>query len=155
MRLMICRLFAILLIGSQPFALMAQEYYRWLDGNGTLHVSQSPPTAGVDYEVVSAQTKTVLQKVENSKAQAEANAVINKPVSAQEFAQLQQQVESANSRIKRQNCETARKNRESLTSDTPLAVEQADGQSKAMTDEMRAEQLKVTERQILEFCSPK
>ncbi len=37
------------------FDLTAQEYYRWTDANGQLHISQSPPAKSVQYEVVTLQ----------------------------------------------------------------------------------------------------
>ena len=141
-----CRLLCAALL---TFTVNAQEYYRWHDNSGQLHVSQTPPSAGIDYEIVDTQAKSAVTKV---KATAVAAPV--KPLDAKQIAALNQQVEQVNQQLKQQNCQQARTNKERLTAEAPVSITNAEGAEVALTMEMRAEQLVVTEQHIREFCQP-
>ncbi len=141
-----CRLLCVSLLA---FAVNAQEYYRWQDNKGQLHVSQTPPSAGIDYEIVDTQAKSAVTKV---KATAVATPV--KPLDAKQIAALNQQVEQVNLQLKQQNCQQARINKQRLTAEAPVSVTNAEGAAVALTTEMRTEQLVVTEQHIREFCQP-
>ncbi len=127
----------------------AQEYYRWHDEKGQLHVSQTPPPAHIDYEIVAPGAAP-----EPVKAKAAKNPAATKPVSEAELQTLKQQVSEVNARLKLQNCSRAQQNKDRLSADSAVAFKDASGKPVALSDEMRAEQLAVAERQISEFCTP-
>ncbi len=127
--------------------LHAQEYYRWQDKNGQLHVSQIPPPAGLDYEIWSLDPKQPPQQV---KAETVNKAPV--PVTQQQVKALQQQVEQVNAQLKVQNCTQARENKRRLEAEAPVAFNDTDGKPVPLNAEMRAEQLQIAERHIAEFC---
>lgn len=129
------------------FGLQAQEYYRWQDKNGQLHVSQIPPPAGMDYEIWSLDPKQPPQQV---KAEAINKAALS--VTKEQVKALQQQVEQVNSQLKVQNCNQALENKRRLQAEGPVAFNDSDGTPVPLSTEMRAEQLALAERQITEFC---
>lgn len=133
------------------FSIQAQEYYRWQDKTGQLHVSQIPPADNVDYEVV---TMTAQEKEEVIAVKAKTNQTAEIPANsgASKIAQLNQQVEQMNQKVRQFNCQQAQQNKERLSSESVLMITQDDGQTVELTSEMRAEQLDVAEKQIREFC---
>lgn len=151
MQLVQCRrlLCVLLVVLFSTVGVQAQEYYRWHDSSGALHVSQTPPAASVDYEIVNPQDKSSVIQV---KARPSASA--QKPIDAKQIAALNQQIEQVSAQLKQQNCEQARANKQRLLAQAPVAITNADGASVALTTEMRAEQQVITEQQIIEFCQP-
>lgn len=143
-----CRLLCGLLFAS---AVQAQEYYRWQDKSGQLHVSQVPPPTGIDYEVVSMQAKATVTPV---KAQPVAPTATASAVDATQIAELNQQVEQMNQQVKMHNCQQAQQNKQRLSGETVLMMTNAAGESVELTAEMRAEQREVADKQIREFCDP-
>lgn len=127
----------------------AQEYYRWQDKSGQLHVSQIPPPAGVDYQIVSMQAKGAVTEV---KATAVATAKASASAPANPVAELNKQVEAMNAQVRQHNCKQAQINQQRLTEEAVLMVTGDDGKSVELTAEMRAEQLELAEKQIKEFC---
>lgn len=127
----------------------AQEYYRWQDKSGQLHVSQIPPPAGVDYQIVSMQAKGAVTEV---KATAVATAKASASAPANPVAELNKQVEAMNAQVRQHNCKQAQINQQRLTDEAVLMVTGDDGKSVELTAEMRAEQLELAEKQIKEFC---
>jgi len=140
------RLLCVLLC---TFGLQAQEYYRWHDSSGALHVSQTPPKASIDYEIVSLQGETAAVQVK-----AQPPASVQKPIDPQQIAALNQQIEQVSAQLKQQNCQQAHANKQRLLAQAPIAIINADGTSVTLTTEMRSEQLMLTEKQIIEFCLP-
>lgn len=131
------------------FSLQAQEYYRWQDQNGQLHVSQVPPPAGMDYEIWSLDPKQPPQQV---KAEPSNKVPSPAPITKQQVKALQQQVQQVNAQLKVQNCTQARENKQRLEAEAPVAFNDTDGKPVPLNAEMRAEQLKIAERHIAEFC---
>lgn len=131
------------------FTVSAQEYYRWQDKSGQLHVSQIPPPAGVDYQIVSMQAKGAVTEV---KAPAVSTPKESTPAAQNPIAELNKQVEAMNAQVRQHNCKQAQINQQRLTKEAILMVTGDDGKSVELTAEMRAEQLEVAEKQIKEFC---
>lgn len=131
------------------FTVSAQEYYRWQDQSGQLHVSQTPPPAGVDYQVVSMQAKGAVTEVKASAVSPpkESTAAAQNPI-----AELNKQVEAMNAQVRQHNCKQAQINQQRLSEEAVLMVTDDEGKSVELTAEMRAEQLEVAEKQIREFC---
>lgn len=145
------RLCSVLSATLLIFSLQAQEYYRWQDQHGQLHVSQVPPPAGVDYEIWSLDPKQPPQSVKVQKQPAKSASAA--PVTAAQVSALQQQVEQVNAKLKVQNCAQARENKKRLEAQAPVAFNNADGKTVPLSDEMRAEQLQLAMKHIAEFCS--
>lgn len=131
------------------FSAQAQEIYRWHDKNGQLHVSQVPPPAGTDYEILSLDPKQAPQVV---KAVRTGQASATKPVTAAQVQELQQQVNAVNAQLQIQNCAQAQENQQRLLADGPVAFNSTDGKPVPLNEEMRAEQLKIAQQHIAEFC---
>ncbi len=131
------------------FTVSAQEYYRWQDKSGQLHVSQIPPPAGVDYQIVSMQAKGAVTEV---KAPVVSTPKESTPAVQNPVAELNKQVEAMNAQVRQHNCKQAQINQQRLTEEAVLMVTGDDGKSVELTAEMRAEQLEVAEKQIKEFC---
>lgn len=131
------------------FTVSAQEYYRWQDKSGQLHVSQIPPPAGVDYQIVSMQAKGAVTEV---KAPAVSTPKESASAAQNPIAELNKQVEAMNAQVRQHNCKQAQINQQRLTEEAVLMVTGDEGKSVKLTAEMRAEQLEVAEKQIKEFC---
>lgn len=131
------------------FTVSAQEYYRWQDKSGQLHVSQIPPPAGVDYQIVSMQTKNTVTEV---KASAVSPPKESADAAQNPIAELNKQVEAMNAQVRHHNCKQAQINQQRLAEEAVLMVTDDEGKSVELTAEMRAEQLEVAEKQIKEFC---
>lgn len=139
---------SILSAALLTFAGQTQEYYRWQDEQGQLHVSQMPPPANVDYEVVYPGSAEPTQMKAKLPRQDKAAA----PVTAAELNALKQQVGQVNARLKQQNCSLARQNKQRLASDSAVTLDDPGKNAQPLSEEMRTEQLALAERQIQEFC---
>lgn len=151
------------------FGLTAQEFYRWTDANGQLHISQSPPAKSVQYEVVTLQqlSKQQLHKpraevpTSASAASAVAAQAAAKQVAPQNTASLDQQVEQLNKeaavlqqQLDTQRCLSAQKNKAALERQAPVYTTDSAGKQTYLDDEQRAIQLAVAEEDISRFCQP-
>lgn len=145
---MLKSLLCCLLSGAlAAFTASAQEYYRWQDQSGQLHVSQIPPPAGVDYQVVSMQVKGAVTQVK-----APTVATPKESAPANPITELNKQVEAMNAQVRQHNCKQAQINQQRLSEEAALMVTDDTGKSVELSAEMRAEQLEVAEKQIKEFC---
>lgn len=144
------------------FDLTAQEYYRWTDANGQLHISQSPPAKSVQYEVVTLQqlSKQQLHKprVEPPVSASPASAVAQQAAS-QNSSPLDQQVEQLNKKaevlqqqLDNQRCLSAQKNKAALERQAPVYTTDSTGKQTFLDDDQRAIQLAVAEEDISRFC---
>jgi hypothetical protein len=150
-----------LLLGC--FALTAQEFYRWTDANGQLHVSQSPPAKSVQYEVVTLQELSRQQLPQPrastpSAANPSAAAAIAQQA-AENTAPLDQQVEQLNKKaevlqqqLDKQRCLSAQKNKAALERQAPVYTTDNAGKQTFLDDDQRAVQLEVAEEEISRFC---
>lgn len=147
-----------LMIGC--FSLSAQEFYRWTDANGQLHISQNPPTKAVQYEVVTLQelSKQQLHKpkaAETTKQATTSSTTSQQPAALdQQVEQLNKQAEQLQQQLDAQRCQTAQRNKASLQRQAPVFTTDADGQQTFLDDEQRAVQLEVAEEEISRFCQP-
>lgn len=141
----VCLLFGFLSV----FSVHSQEYYRWFDKSGQLHVSQTPPPPGLNYEIMQIQangaaTASAVQPATQTPAQ---------PAPASNsIAELNKQVEQMNVQVRQHNCQQAQMNKQRLTEEAVLMVTDSDGKPIELSAEMRAEQLDIAEKQIKEFC---
>jgi len=144
----------------------AQEFYRWTDANGQLHVSQTPPPANVKYEVTTLQQLSRHQLQKTSPVPADNNRKIdgtNKTGAtnnlAEQTQQLDQQVDALNQRaselqqqLDKQRCDNARRNKTSLSRQAPVFQTDANGQQVFLDDEQRAVQLELADEEISRYC---
>ncbi len=151
------------------FSLTAQEFYRWTDANGQLHISQSPPAKSVQYEIVTLQQLSK-QQLHKPRTDAPANAPATAattpaaavpPTAAQNPATLDQQVEQLNQKaevlqqqLDSQRCLSAQKNKAALERQAPVYTTDSAGKQTFLDDSQRAVQLEVAEEEISRFCQP-
>lgn len=150
------------------FSLTAQEFYRWTDANGQLHISQSPPAKTVQYEVVTLQelSKQQLHKpratapVSASAASAFAQQAAAQQANEQQAAPLDQQVEQLNKKaeilqqqLDKQRCLSAQKNKAALQRQAPVYTTDGAGKQTFLDDDQRAVQLELAEEEINRYCT--
>lgn len=126
----------IILLGSCS-AVQAAAMYKWVDDEGNIHYDQSPP-ADRESEKLEGPAGTPSQQTP--------------PASTKEGADQAPPAvtEDENTRIKRQNCDAARRNQELYKRSDKIL--QPDGTELVLSDEMRAERLRQVAEDIKKFC---
>lgn len=139
----------LVVIAASSLESAAQSnYYRWLDSSGNPIVSDRPPPAGTDYEVVSTQS-TLKRAVE-----AEEGAVplaIN-PTTGNELTQ-QESAEAQRIKKNAELCEKARSNLEALSSSAAVTIRDSQGEVKELTPQEMQIQRTTTRAQIKAYCA--
>lgn len=125
----------IILLGACS-AIQAATMYKWVDEEGNVHYDQSPPT---DRESEKLESDTGA-KTPNAPDASEKTADQPPPAPT----------EDENTRIKKQNCEAARRNRDIYKRSEK--IRQPDGTELTLSDEMRAEKLRQVEEDIKKYC---
>lgn len=123
--------------------------YKW-DEDGRTIYSQTPPPAGVKFEIVEQDSKG-----STSVATAESNSTgstFEERQAEREANKKQQELLEESNKIKKENCEIAKNNKFSLTSRGQVTIKENDIYRK-LSEEERQQRLKETESQIKEFCS--
>lgn len=129
------RNFALIVMFGLCSAAQAATMYKWVDDDGNVHYDQSPPS---DRESEKLESKT------GAKAP-------TPPTTAEQAADQPPKVtEDENARIKKQNCEAARRNQEIYKRSAKIL--QPDGTELVLSDEMRAEKLRQVQEDIKKFC---
>lgn len=147
----ICRAGCLLLLS---LSVQAQEFYRWTDANGQLHVSQTPPPKSVQYEVLTLQQ---LSRQPLPKTAPHPKAATQPRTTPP--AELDQQVDALNQRadqlqkeLDAQRCQNAQRNKTALSRQAPVYQTDAQGQQVFLDDEQRAVQLELAEEEISRYC---
>jgi Domain of unknown function (DUF4124) len=143
---------AVVLVVISAGSLASPEqtnYYRWLDGSGNPIVSDRPPPAGTDYEVVSTQS-TMKRSVE---AEEGAVPLAIDPTTGAEITQ-QESAEAAAQRIKQNGelCAAARSNLEALSGTATVTVRNDKGEARVLTPQEIEIQRTTTAAQIKVYC---
>jgi Domain of unknown function (DUF4124) len=143
---------AIVLVVISAGSLASPEqinYYRWLDGSGNPIVSDRPPPAGTDYEVVSTQS-TMKRSVE---AEEGAVPLAIDPTTGAEITQ-QESAEAEAQRIKQnaELCEKAKSNLEALSGTATVTIRNDEGEARALTPQEMEIQRTTTTSQIKVYC---
>jgi len=145
----ICLFWGLLLAVGLMSGAAGAATYKWVDDQGNITYSQTPPPSG-DYERVSGSTRPsntgeeTMQNLRNSVADIEAQ---------KEQARKQEDVErtiAENEKIRQQNCEAARKNLEIYT--TFRRFRDKDGNVTRLPEEERLKRLEEAKTQIETYC---
>lgn len=140
----------IILLLSTPLSL-AGGIYKWIDENGQVHYTQTPPPntpaeqmkgappPADDPEAVRGDLQRQLDALDEQRAQRD-----------EAFAEQKQKEETA--RIKKQNCETARKNLAKLRRGGNNAYMTPEGEVVRLTDDERARRIEDAKQGIKDNC---
>jgi hypothetical protein len=130
------RNFALIILLGSCSAVQAAAMYKWVDDEGNIHYDQSPPADRESERLEGPETPSP-----------EATPESAKEVTDQSPPAV---TEDENTRIKRQNCEAARRNQELYKRSDKIL--QPDGSELVLSDEMRAERLRQVAEDIKKFC---
>ncbi len=141
----------LVVIATSSFKVPAQSnYYRWLDSGGNPIVSDRPPPAGTDYEVVSTQA-TLKRTVE---AEEGAVPLAIDPTTGAELTQ-RESPEAAAERIKKnaELCAMAKSNLDALSGRDTVAIRDSKGEVKELNPQEMELQRETTKAQIKVYCA--
>lgn len=125
----------------------ATRFYKWVDEDGVVHYSDSPPDHSRYEQIQTREPASSFQELEEqmredadeAEAAAEAAAPARAPQSADE--------------ARRMNCENARNNLQTLQSFQNIQMDlDGDGELDTLTEEQKAEQIERMQAQIERFC---
>lgn len=127
------------------------ELYKWTDGQGKIHYSDQPP---------SAQTKSIGRSAAGqSDITSEAQKTLNEKDQAYqkrkkdaEEARAKADAEAEQARVRRENCDKARKNLGVLQSTPRVYTNNSAGQRVYMDDTARARALASSQKAVEENC---
>lgn len=115
----------------------AATMYKWVDEEGHVHYDQSPPN-NRSSETIKSHTGVEGQPPQESAAEETDQTGIPTPT------------EDKNSRIKQQNCISAKRNKAIYKENNK--IRQPDGTEIVLSEEMRAEKLRQVEEDIKKYC---
>ena len=125
--------------------LASAQVYRWVDGKGTVHFSQTPPPAGVKYQIMHLSSDTgTTAGVAPAPAGSGSNGA-GAPAQRPPMANT-----SAN---RTELCKQLQQNLTLLNSSEALNVAGPDGKPKALDGKAREVQKATTQAQIKQYCS--
>lgn len=136
-RMTIVRNYALLImLMTAPLAAShAAGLYKWTDEQGTVHYTQIPPTER-PAEVITPEPPPPAQPKEQA--------------DEEKLPEGLSSADTANLRIRQQNCETARKNLAIYQSSEKVL--QPDGTEMVLSNEMREAKIRETQAQIKLYC---
>lgn len=126
------------------FNVHAVEMYQWIDEDGSMRVSETPPPEGIEYS-----TMEIDDSVPFSSEPAPA------PESnTDEEAKEETEVERAQRILKEENCRISQNNMQELRREGNLLVKDENNPDKyiEVTDEMRAQKIVQTQADIDKYC---
>jgi hypothetical protein len=144
------------LLGASIFALVlianpaSAKIYKWVDENGNVQFTQSPPPKGKAVEV-----KPRYNAVSDEAAKSRLDALRSKDKTTRESDNLAEKEAvdgDAYEARKKENCTTARKNLKILNSSGQVQAKGSDGKPFYLNDDAKAKKLAQTNAQIAEFC---
>jgi hypothetical protein len=140
-------MFALVLITNPASA----KIYKWVDENGNVQFSQSPPPKGKAVEV-----KPRYTPVSEEDAKSRLEALRSKDKSARESDNLAEKEAAdgdAYEARKKENCAAARQNLKLLNSAGQISAKGSDGKPFYLDEDARAKKREQTNAQIAEFCN--
>lgn len=137
----------VLLAAGSLHAGAADAHYRWLDSRGNTVLSDRPPPAGVDYEVVS--TRSGLKRLVTGEQGAVPREVV--PSVSNEFDPVARNP-AAEVRKNPEICNIARKNLETLDTFARVQVRDDQGNIQFLSDEDKEAQRNEAQALIRQHC---
>ncbi len=146
------RLFILLLLLTPPGA--GAELYRWVDAQGKVHYSDSPPPGGgksvrtVPAPAAAAGTATP----GTQKSWQEKDMEFRQRRAAEEEARAKQEKEAEEARQKQANCEAARKSLQLLESGQRVATVNPQGEREFMDEASREKAIAEARKAVASWC---
>lgn len=144
-KLLILPLLALSALGAQA------AMYKWTDENGKTVYSQNPPPTGAVEKIQTAPTPTQSVTEAQKKLQEQLQRIEDRREDRR-LAKDKETEASTKAGLMARNCETARKNLESLGGPPNRMTRMADGSYKRLTPEERQKQTEEANKQIRENC---
>lgn len=127
------------------------ELYKWTDGEGKVHYSDQPPSSAAHTVNRTATGQSAITR-EAQKALDEKDEAYRKRKKAADEARAKTDAEAEQARIKRENCDKARKNLDVLRTTPRVYSTNPAGQRVYMDDDARADALASSQKAISENC---
>ncbi|MCD8523711.1 MAG: DUF4124 domain-containing protein [Saccharospirillaceae bacterium] len=145
------RFFAViftLLLAAGTTIVQAEKLYRWVDENGQTHFSNLPPANHSGHsEEYQLQVSKPADKVDGYKIGIkQENASPASTSTEQEKPRMTKAEAEA-------GCAKARKHKDIVSTNFNTRFKQEDGEYRPLTDEQRAEQIKLADEQIAKYCN--
>lgn len=136
-------LLALALLGlTLTLPAQAVSLYKWVDENGRVHYSQTPPEASsAQSEQMQLKDSNPYQSQQQEEAKAEQNE--NTPTTTDEAANVVE--------LRKKNCEIAKQNLAAFKNSD--RVQQEDGTVIKLSDEMRATKVKEAQALVNAYCN--
>ena len=131
-----------LLFGLSGLSL-ASTMYKWVDANGGVHYSQTPPKG--KYTVINSQTQQIVASNQTSQA----DATNSKPTAT---SQPTTQANNAPVRLSTSDCSTLGQTLATLQSGQRVYESDANGQRAYVTDDQRAQQIQQYQQEMSSAC---
>jgi len=128
----------------------AGPVYKWND-EGRVIYSQTPPAAGIEFEVVFQDELGVSKKTAVAKAESSEESTFEERREERKQTENDKKVQAESNKIKAENCSIATKNMESLTSRGQVTVKDGDIYRK-LSEEERQAKIQETKDQVSEYC---
>lgn len=148
------RYFTILTLALIGFNAHA-ELNKWVDADGKVHYSDTPPpeAATQNVRVFSGKDQTEAPADHTPKTIAEREAEYKKSKQEKTEAAQKKAQQDANSEARKNNCAAARENARILEAGTPIVTLNANGERTYMDDSSRAQRLEQANKAISANCN--
>lgn len=142
-------IFASLLLAVGTSSVLA-GMYKWVDEQGVTHYSQNPPPGGKAQAIkpppTPADSETAVKRLEAQRQEAQKR----REAGQRDARESQKNAESQ--AIREESCRLAQKNLGTLEAHSRVAVQDADGNMKRLSEEERQAQLAEAKKQVEEYC---
>ncbi len=144
---------SLLVLLSLPLA-AAAEMYRWVDSSGQVHYSDSPPPAGAkSTKTIDTPPAAPAAAPAKGKTWQEKDLEFRQRQAADAEAQAKKDKEAADAKQKKENCEAARRNLQTLESGQRVATTNARGEREFMDDAARQKAIEEARRAVNSWCN--
>ena len=129
----------------------ASDIYKWVDDDGQVHYTQMPPSGRPSERIKGAAPPANDPEAERSDLQRQMDAFDERRAQRdEEFAEQKREEEFAS--IRKQNCETAKKNLANLRRGGNMVYMTPEGEAVRLTDEERARRIDTAKQNIKDNC---
>lgn len=142
----------MLLLQSPVFA----EIYKWTDGSGEVHYTQTPPPSGISAQVIQGapppaeSEKTIHQ--EQQKLQEQLDAMEERRAKSEEEEAIEKERQELG-KINEKNCITAKNNLAKLQQGGIKRYLTPEGEVIRLTDEDRQRRIAEAQKQVEQYCN--
>lgn len=141
--------FASLLLAAGASTALA-GMYKWVDEQGATHYSQNPPPGGKAQAIkpppTPADSEAAVKRLEAQRQEAQ-----KRREAGQQDARERQE-NTTSQAIREESCRLAQQNLGTLEANSRVAIQDADGNMKRLSEEERQAQLTEAKKQVEEYC---